>query len=829
MLRHFVVMKSINRLTFIFLYTLAVTVGFLITFKSGASIFYHKITLNVKHCVLEEGFAYRCPVDLRPILFPPDSVLLFEDTSQLSSDSRHQVGLIGDGRFTAKATKEDGYNLFFAPTGNHNPQNNGKTYRAYFAFRFISRTAGILYLGLLLPGFFGIVRLTLLQVKAHKSLRKLPQEIPQLVYGHIAQQRAYLAGIRSALNSDWHSHFLMWGKLCVVLVLAAYGLVFIEWIFQATGISFLTVLRLGQKLDAFLISGLFLAGLGLVPVTILWVFSLALRLARLAWVPFLIATLAPTATLWLMIVVLVDNFTYVVFKFGIIASAGLPRTIYGILVAVAFVSLYWKLMKSYGSDRREVRFMGDFRWFSWIAIGLAVPSIIVTMSSFTPASSIQVSRGNSGTSTQKQPNILLIGSDGLSARHMSIYGYERDTTPNISALGRTSLVAENTFANADTSLGSVAAIFTSKLPTQTRVLFSPDILQGADSYEHLPGILSASGYKTVEIGVPYYVDAYMMNVQNGFDVSNQRSLQSDPLVSAWREAGYERSAYFLYTLEGKLLDRIQHVFYLNSIANPYSLVALPAEWKGDRERIDQLLALLTQKGRPVFVHVHLMGTHGPEFLVSDPKFSLGQEQTKKWMADFYDDSVLAFDRYIGELVQTLKSNGQYEHTILIIYSDHPMGWNIHERIPLILHFPGDQHAGVITYNTQNLDIAPTLLDYLGKLVPDWMAGRSLLSENPRAGDWIYSATVTDVARNAHILRLGDVARTGFPFYQFDTVQVVACDHWYELDLWSREWASGVVPEHTVSCAESDLPNKEEILQSILSLLESHGFDVSSLR
>jgi membrane-anchored protein YejM (alkaline phosphatase superfamily) len=289
------------------------------------------------------------------------------------------------------------------------------------------------------------------------------------------------------------------------------------------------------------------------------------------------------------------------------------------------------------------------------------------------------------------------------------------------------------------------------------------------------------------------------------------------------------SAQFIYTLEEKLADRFLQAFYLDSVANPFDLVTKPVGWLEDHKRMDQLLTLLSQNKGPVFAHVHLMGTHGGRFFIEEPKYSLGQEQYNKWLVDFYDDSILAFDRYIGELIKYLKTNGQYDHTLLIIYSDHPMNWNIRGRIPLILHFPGDQNAGVITYNTQHLDIAPTILDYMGQDIPDWMTGRSLLSGNPGTVRMIYSAARGDVTQDHTDLGHDEGHRGGPPFYQFDAIQVAVCDHWYELDLWTRVWQSGLVDRHTAPCVESDLPSKDEVVQSIIELLASQGYDVSSLR
>jgi bisphosphoglycerate-independent phosphoglycerate mutase (AlkP superfamily) len=60
-------------------------------------------------------------------------------------------------------------------------------------------------------------------------------------------------------------------------------------------------------------------------------------------------------------------------------------------------------------------------------------------------------------------------------------------------------------------------------------------------------------------------------------------------------------------------------------------------------------------------------------------------------------------------------------------SDHGSAVSRHGRVPLIFVFPGGNPHGRIVADTQLLDIAPSLLDYLGAPIPAWMGGQSLLS------------------------------------------------------------------------------------------------------
>jgi len=90
----------------------------------------------------------------------------------------------------------------------------------------------------------------------------------------------------------------------------------------------------------------------------------------------------------------------------------------------------------------------------------------------------------------------------------------------------------------------------------------------------------------------------------------------------------------------------------------------------DPDKIKQLLNLLDQSKGPLFVHMHLMGTHGGKYPVPVQVFSKGEKQNKNGMVDYYDDAILSFDSYVGEVIDHLKANGQFENTILIIFTDH---------------------------------------------------------------------------------------------------------------------------------------------------------------
>jgi len=63
----------------------------------------------------------------------------------------------------------------------------------------------------------------------------------------------------------------------------------------------------------------------------------------------------------------------------------------------------------------------------------------------------------------KRTNIFLISVDTLSSLHMSMYGYQRKTTPNIKGIAQDAVVFLNAFSNSSWTVSSHMSLFTSLL------------------------------------------------------------------------------------------------------------------------------------------------------------------------------------------------------------------------------------------------------------------------------------------------------------------------------------------------------------------------------
>ena len=215
----------------------------------------------------------------------------------------------------------------------------------------------------------------------------------------------------------------------------------------------------------------------------------------------------------------------------------------------------------------------------------------------------------------------------------------------------------------------------------------------------------------------------------------------------------------------------------------YKAWEIPTEHSDTSFLADRAIADLQNATESFFMHISFLKPH-PPFVVSEPWHSLidpdslespithGTKQEminhhpilKNMMARYDDENsypseinypeltkqdisriqavylgmCAEVDSNIGKILQALDDSGQMDNTMIIFTSDHGemLGdywqwgkngwWDQSYRIPLIVHTPNCK-AQLIDQMTESVDLAPTIIDWLGGDIPaDWN-GRSLLS------------------------------------------------------------------------------------------------------
>jgi hypothetical protein len=603
----------------------------------------------------------------------------------------------------------------------------------------------------------------------------------------------------------------------LLAVLAAYCLIASEWLFFATKPSLFSALDWGESAIVLAVAPLLPAlGWGLVALipaglAVLLPDSLRPLLTRAS-------LLVPALLLAAWALLLVENFTHTLFGVSMGSFPDLRRFGY----AITFIGAILALTRTLGRAAISTRLL---------ACSCAV---LLAASLLAAALGRQVGHGMElpaqGQGGSRLPNILIFSTDGLDASSMSAYGYARKTTPFIDSLLDESLVFENHLTNSAKTTGAVGALLTGKLPTKTRLIFRPDRLRGEDVYQHLPGILRNLGYHNGDFSVRHYADAFDLNLRGGFHYANGRSLddtESGLRVPRSIRISHPNVAAFLDEVHRKLRGRIRHMLGLEDLTDPYRIVMqLDHTSRGtDLQRMTDLSEFLERAPRPFFAHVHLLGTHGPRYYPVRRFFSKDREQKGRWMEDFYDDAIMDYDRYVGQVFALLRSRQELEATIVILTTDHGKSWGIDRGLPLIIRFPGAGRTGTIRTTSQRIDVAPTILDAIGIATPDWMSGSSLLQEDL---DRRRPIVMSNRTYSKQVGGWRQVPNPRPPFYTLGSVAVASCQHLYELSLRRGTLRQSTIQGHTQPCAETLFENEMAAREFLVEHLRSHAFDVSSL-
>lgn len=498
-----------------------------------------------------------------------------------------------------------------------------------------------------------------------------------------------------------------WFAATLPLSLAALFLhVVSEWLFFVTKQSGLTMLPWPERVGA-------LATAGALWVDELFLAQLAATGVALCHRRLRAVALAPAAAiLGLLLLLLADNFTYVVFGFSSIQSPWLVRLVYApllmIAAAIAGHTVYGLLQRRRESAPRA----------TLVALYcLALPPVVggfyerLFTDPFIPASPAAVMPDRASL-----PNILLLGSDGLLAREMSAYGSARPTTPFLESIRDQTLFCENAFSNAAVTYSSTVTLLTGKLPMSTHVFAPPERVPEAIAREHLPGVLRRYGYRTLQLSIRYYGDATEANLKGSFDLANYRWERLLPGTSANADA----APTFREDVIDRLEMRILHISGVRAAPDAYGQVtALRPQrndlW-GDERRVSTLIRFMQTSPRPWFAHVHLQETHDGGPLPPDRAPGETPDEARMRRAD----------AWFKKIADALEASGQLERTVIVFSSDHGRGWTTHERVPLMIRFPHGKHARREAHNVQLADVAPTLVDYLGLPQPYRFDGLSLL-------------------------------------------------------------------------------------------------------
>ena len=332
-------MKIITRRIFALMYIGLMLVGFLMVVKPGVSIFYLKKNIDNLSITPDTGYAYRYKLNISPLFFSIRDILLYEDGHPLQLAEDNIVVNAGENLYAISENPQGESYLNFSSSDNSNPISNDRSYTLGIPTTLTFRFTGFILLLILLPGLLWFLYFALAIPENRGILCQSPKGILNILDRFFDQiYKINLAGSGS-VRQQLNARVSAWKILFTITILAAYFYTLMEWIFYVTKPSFMSMMSFPEKLGILLLSGLFYSFLSMLLIALyIIVDMLAIILHFNQITRYLIAVL-PAFILSVLALLLIDNFSYTMFKFGISTSTGIWRGVYG-LILYSHIRLY---------------------------------------------------------------------------------------------------------------------------------------------------------------------------------------------------------------------------------------------------------------------------------------------------------------------------------------------------------------------------------------------------------------------------------------------------------------------------------------------------------
>ena len=303
---------------------------------------------------------------------------------------------------------------------------------------------------------------------------------------------------------------------------------------------------------------------------------------------------------------------------------------------------------------------------------------------------LDIRRNIDNPGTARQPNIVLVTIESLSAKYLGSNGDGRNLTPNLDQLRKESLYFNNFYATGTRTDRGLEAITLAIPPTPGRSIVKR--IGRESGFASLGQQLNGVGYDSVFVygGRGYFDNMNAFFSGNGYRVVDQSSVNEADIhfKNAWGMADED-----LYRETLKLAD------------------ANYAQQK------PFLLQLMTTSNHRPYTY--------PEGRI-DIKSGNGRDGAVKYT-----------DYAIGQFLNDARKKPWFDNTIFVFVADHTAGSAGKEdlpitnyQIPLFIYAPKLIEARENSQLASQIDLAPTLLGLLNLDYQSTFFGRNLLQDNP---------------------------------------------------------------------------------------------------
>ena len=370
--------------------------------------------------------------------------------------------------------------------------------------------------------------------------------------------------------------------------------------------------------------------------------------------------------------------------------------------------------------------------------------------------------------SKNSKSVFLITIDALRPDHLKAYGYQRDTTPNLTEFAKRGVLFSNAFTNGPETPSSFCSIFTSSLPLveggfsplPRQKVYFPQLLKENDIFCYAihsnPNLSRIFNY---DRGFDVFLDGERFKSLNRSE-TNLKSFLISSIRKLVEYKGLIRRVMFKLIGFNKIKNFLRQKFpKITDILLPFTPMAYNAPYL-----VNKIISFLKSHDGPLFLWTHFMDVHSPydpplenlinvrgsklspsrhSHLINDVydtphNFDITEDIIHD-LEDLYDGEINFMDEYLGVLLDFISKRYKKDCLILIL-ADHgesffEHGYFNHQghvyeqllKVPLILNINGyAPKQSKVSEIVQLMDIAPTILDFFNIPSPEEYSGQSLL-------------------------------------------------------------------------------------------------------
>lgn len=347
-----------------------------------------------------------------------------------------------------------------------------------------------------------------------------------------------------------------------------------------------------------------------------------------------------------------------------------------------------------------------------------------------------------------RPNVILIVSDGLRAQSMSLYGYDRNTTPFLQRFAKSSNIYLSMHSNSTSTKTSVTTIVSGKHPFSHGMLTKHQIPYRTE--ENLITVLKQNGYFTASIVSNEDASLQLLGFADSLSLPEFSEFN-------WLTLSWVRRVGIHPTSTGSKMYKLLSLF-VRHLGFPRKT----SYYGFADDTLEQAKRVLPLLREPYFLFVHLHEPHDPYEangfrgifsskeagkqnlglpLTLYARYAPESQPAADAYRDQYEESIRFLDSELEKFMSFLEQSGMGENVLIIFTSDHGEsfergymnhGEDLYEsstHVPLVIKFPGQTKGRRIEGLVDATDIGPTILRAANFRTPTWMDGRSFAEDS----------------------------------------------------------------------------------------------------